>query len=140
MLHERHITSFDGSFAEWEVTSEERAHAAAVTAAEEEAVQRVREHQRTERRESSVDRDRSALRSARRAAAEAEGRVTEAEAEVSKLTTALADPALYTTADGVARSSALGVQLERARQALDRALEAWTAATEDVDRLAAGRN
>ncbi len=140
VLHERHITSFDGSFAEWEVTSEERAHAAAVTAAEEEAVQRVREHQRTERRESSVDRDRSALRSARQAALAAEGRVTEAEAAVSELTRELADPALYTTADGVARSSALGVQLERARRTLDKALEAWTAATEDVERLTAGRN
>jgi ATP-binding cassette subfamily F protein 3 len=138
VLHERHITSFDGSFAEWEVTSEERAHAAAVSAAEEEALRRVHEHQRTERRESAVDRERAALRTARQAAASAEARVTEAETDVGRLTAALADPALYTTPDGVARSSALGVQLERARRTLDSALEAWTAATEDLERLAAG--
>jgi ATP-binding cassette subfamily F protein 3 len=32
VLHDRHITTFDGTFAEWEVASEERAHAAAVRA------------------------------------------------------------------------------------------------------------
>ena len=140
VLHERRITSFDGSFAEWEVTSEERAHAAAVAASEEEALRRVREHQRTERRESSTDRDQSVLRTARRAAVAAETRVANAEAAVAEVSAALADPALYTTPDGVARSSALGVQLERSRRALDAALEAWTAATEDVERLTAGRN
>jgi ATP-binding cassette subfamily F protein 3 len=138
VLHERHITSFDGSFAEWEVTSEERAHAARVSAAEDEALSRVHEHQRTERSRTAADREKSALRSARRAAVEAEARVTEAEAEVAELSGALADPELYTTADGVARSAALGAELERARRTLDTALEAWTTATEDVERLVAG--
>jgi ATP-binding cassette subfamily F protein 3 len=138
VLHERHITSFDGSFAEWEVTSEERAHAAAVRAAEDEALSRVHEHQRTERSRTAADREKSELRSARRAAVQAEARVTEAEAEVAELSGALADPELYTTADGVARSAALGAELERARRTLDTALEAWTTATEDVERLVAG--
>ena len=51
MLHERHITEFDGSFAEWEVVSEERAHAASVRASEELALRRVEEKKRTARRE-----------------------------------------------------------------------------------------
>jgi ATP-binding cassette, subfamily F, member 3 len=135
VLHERHITSFDGSFAEWEVTSEERAHAAAVAAAEEEALRRVHEHQRTERRVSAADKDKETLRSARRAAQAAEAKVTAAESDVAELTNALADPELYTTPDGVARSAALGTRLERARKVLDSALEAWTAATEDLERL-----
>ena len=42
VLHDRHITDFPGSFEEWEAASRERAHAAAVTAAEEEASRRVR--------------------------------------------------------------------------------------------------
>src|SRR5256886_15818832 len=38
ILHERRMTEFAGSFAEWEEVSTERAHAAAVSAAEEQAV------------------------------------------------------------------------------------------------------
>jgi ATP-binding cassette, subfamily F, member 3 len=132
VLHEERVTSFDGSFAEWEVASEERAHAAAVTASEEEALRRVREHRRTERRETPVDRDRSARRAAKRAAADAESRVTGAEAEVARITAALADPSLYTTPNGVTRSAELGVALERARRALDAALEAWAEAEAEV--------
>jgi ATP-binding cassette subfamily F protein 3 len=139
VLHERHITSFDGSFAEWEVTSEERAHAAAVSAAEEEALRRVHEHQRTERRTAAADRGKEAVRSARRAAEAAEAIVAEVESNVAELTNALADPELYTTPEGVARSVSLGAKLERARKVLDSALEAWTAATEDLERLVAER-
>jgi len=136
VLHEQKITTFDGSFAEWEVVSKERAHAASVAAAEEESLRRVREHRRTERTTSDSDRERNALRAARRAAVAAESGVTAAENTVATLTAALGDPALYTTSDGVARSAELGATLERARRTLDAALEAWTAATEEVERLA----
>src|SRR5260221_12302217 len=51
VLHERHVTEFDGTFGEWEVASEERAHAAAVRAAEEVARRRVDEKRRGSRRE-----------------------------------------------------------------------------------------
>lgn len=135
VLHDQRITTFDGSFAEWEVASEERAHAAAVAASEEESLRRVREHQRTERRDADVERERSALRSARRAAAAAEAAVTGAETNVARLTSALADPALYTSGEGIKRSAALGGDLERARRVLDAALEAWSVATADVERL-----
>jgi ATP-binding cassette subfamily F protein 3 len=128
VLHDQRITSFDGSFAEWEVASEERAHAAAVTAAEEEALRRVREHRRTDRRTDAADRDRSARRAADRAVADAAARVTEAEADVARISAALADPELYTSPSGVKRSGELGAELERARRALDAALEAWVAA------------
>ena len=139
VLHEQRITTFDGSFAEWEVVSKERAHAASVAAAEEESVRRVREHRLTERVVSGGDRERNALRTARRAATAAEGDVTAAENTVATLTAALGDPALYTTAEGVARSAELGMTLERARRTLDAALEAWTAATEQIERLTAER-
>ena len=51
VLHERHVTDFDGDFAEWEVVSAEREHAAAVRAAEEEALRRVQEKKKTARRD-----------------------------------------------------------------------------------------
>jgi len=133
VLHDQRITSFDGSFAEWEVVSEERAHAAAVTASEEEALRRVREHRRTERRPEPANRERSARRTAERAAADAASRVSAAEAEVARITAALADPSLYTTPHGVGRSAELGTALERARRTLDRALEAWVAAEEGMN-------
>jgi ATP-binding cassette, subfamily F, member 3 len=130
VLHEQRITSFEGSFAEWEVASEERAHAAAVAASEEEALRRVREHRRTERRQESTTRQQSARRAAQLAASAAMSRVAQAESEVARITSALADPSLYTTPDGVSRSVELGTALERARRALDAALETWTAAEE----------
>jgi ATP-binding cassette subfamily F protein 3 len=136
VLHEQRIATFDGPFGEWEVASEERAHAATVAAAESEALERVREHRRTERRTQSEDRDRTTLRSARRAAEEAADRVTTAEAEVARLTALLEDPNLYTTPEGVAESARFGEALERARVALDRALANWSEAEQEVERLA----
>ena len=86
VLHEQRITTFDGSFAEWEVVSAERAHAASVAAAEEESLRRVREHRRTERPDADADRDRSALRTARRDGGRRRGRaVTAAESTVATL-------------------------------------------------------
>src|SRR5690348_3295646 len=93
VLHERHITEFDGSFAEWEVVSEERAHAASVRAAEELALRRVAEKKRTarlEERSASPD-PRRQLRQARERAERAEREVTELEAEVSTVTATLDD-------------------------------------------------
>jgi len=139
VLHEQRITTFDGSFAEWEVVSAERAHAATVAAAEDESLRRVREHRRTERAAPDANRERNTLRTARRAATAAEDAVTAAESTVATLAAALEDPALYTTADGVARSAELGATLERARRTLDAALEAWTAATEQLEHLTAER-
>ena len=133
VLHESRMTVFDGSFAEWEVVSEERAHAARVAAEEEEALRRVREHRKVERPAASSKAP--DLRSAQRSAEAAESRVATAEAEVARLTAELADPALYANPDGVARSTKLGVQLDEARRKLDSALEEWTMATEAVERL-----
>jgi ATP-binding cassette, subfamily F, member 3 len=131
VLHESRMTVFDGSFAEWEVVSEERAHAARVAAEEEEALRRVREHRKVERATPAGP----DLRSARRSVEAAEGRVAAAEAEVARLTAQLGDPALYATAAGVERSTRLGSELDAARRKLDGALEEWTLATETVERL-----
>jgi ATP-binding cassette subfamily F protein 3 len=133
VLHESRMTVFDGSFAEWEVVSEERAHAARVAAEEEEALRRVREHKKVERPPSTPkgpDR-----RAAQRSAEAAEGRVAKAEAEVARLTAELANPELYATPAGVSRSAKLGSQLDDARRTLDAALEEWTLATEAVEKL-----
>jgi ATP-binding cassette subfamily F protein 3 len=149
VLHERQITTFDGSFAEWETASEERAHAASVQAAEEEALRRVRERKRTGgtlegrgakrpdgRGDSGRREQRAASRTAQRAVAEAEADVTALDAQVAELTRLLEDPALYTTPDGAKRAAALGVQLEALKKQLDRAIERWTIATESAEQLA----
>jgi ATP-binding cassette subfamily F protein 3 len=133
VLHESRMTVFDGSFAEWEVVSEERAHAARVAAEEEEALRRVREHRKVERPVSQPKG--SDLRTAQRSAEAAEAKVAVAEAEVARLTAALGDPELYATPAGVARSSQLGSQLDSARRKLDAALEEWTLATENLEGL-----
>jgi len=139
VLHERRMTEFDGSFAEWEVVSQERAHAAAVQQSEEEALRRVRERQKTERRDASKgsggDQVRSQLRDAKRAVERAESEVSRCEGDVGRLSGTLENPDLYTKPDGAKRARELGQELEKAKRALDRALAQWGEATEALERL-----
>lgn len=140
VLHDRHLTPFDGSFAEWEVVSAERAHAARVKAAEEAATHRMRERQTVTRRQEPRRDQRDALRRARRDAELAEQEVARIEQTIAGLTTALADPELYTTSAGAASATRLGVELDAAKAELERAIDAWTTATEAVEVLAASVN
>ena len=119
VLHERHITEFDGSFAEWEVVSEERAHAASVRASEELALRRVdgEEAHGAARGAPSRPDPRRQLRQARERAERAEREVAELEAEVSALTATLDDPELYTRPGGVEEANRLGARLESVRVA-----------------------
>jgi ATP-binding cassette subfamily F protein 3 len=137
VLHERHITEFDGSFAEWEVVSEERAHAASVRAAEELALRRVAEKKRTTRHEERpVSPDpRRQLRQARERTERVEREVAELEAEVSTLTATLEDPELYTRAGGVEEAKRLGACLEGVRSQLDLALATWEEETASLESL-----
>ena len=137
VLHDTHITEFDGSFAEWEVVSEERAHAAAVRASEEVALRRVDEKKRTARRDerSRGDDPRKALKQAREKAAQVERDVAELEADVSRLTSILDDPELYTRPKGVEQAHRLGVDLDKARKRLDRALAEWEKHTAQLESL-----
>ena len=137
VLHDRHITEFDGSFAEWEVVSEERAHAASVRASEEVALRRVDEKKRTSRRDerpSAVD-PRKALKIARERADKSEREVAELESEVSRLTTTLDDPGLYTRRNGVQEAHKLGAELDKVRARLDSALADWEKETASLESL-----
>ncbi len=157
VLHERHVTEFDGSFAEWEVASAERAHAAAVRASEEEALRRVKEREKVHRASSTsstnaksagsasssgTERSRDARRQQRQAEqalAQAEQQVGRLEARVAEITRELDDPELYVKPAGVERARKLGVELETLRVQLDAALAQWASATEAVER-GAGAN
>ena len=132
ILHERHMTEFAGGFAEWEEVSTERAHAAAVAAAEEQALRRVHEHQRVA---PAPKRDpRAELRRAQRELEEAEAAVAALESEVARVVAALEDPALYTRPDGTREAHALGAKLETLKRDLEAGIERWTRATEQVER------
>jgi ATP-binding cassette, subfamily F, member 3 len=135
-LHDAHVTQFDGTFGEWEVASAERRHAAAVQASEELALRKVKEKQKTERREQGTHDGRRQLRKAQRSVEEIEGEIAEIESRIAELSKTLEDPELYTTPDGVARSAKLGQELETRKSALDRLLERWGTATEEVATLA----
>ncbi|MDE3054357.1 MAG: ABC-F family ATP-binding cassette domain-containing protein, partial [Gemmatimonadota bacterium] len=110
VLHDRHITEYADGFAEWETVSAERAHAASVRAAEDEALARVQERKRVAaRREQAATSDpRRERRAAERELADAEAGVERLEREVAALTAALEDPDLYTRPDGVAEAKRLG--------------------------------
>ena len=138
VLHDRHLTTFDGSFAEWEIASAEREHAAAVRAAEDQALRRVEEKKRTARREQGSAPDpRRQLRDARQRTERVEQQVATLEQQVEELTRTLDDPALYTKASGVQDAHRLGARLDSLRTELDEALAAWereTAALEALER------
>ena len=138
VLHDRHITSFDGTFAEWEIASAEREHAAAVRAAEDQALRRVQEKKRTARREPTAAPDpRRQLRDARQRTEHVEQEVATLEQQVEELTRTLEDPELYTKAGGVEDAHRLGARLDSLRIQLDEALAAWereTAALEALER------
>jgi ATP-binding cassette subfamily F protein 3 len=135
VLHGERVADFDGGFAEWEVASAEREHAAAVAAAEEEGLRRVRERKSTRRPDQDRRRRHSARRAAERSVAETEERVGEWERRVAELRARLEDPALYLSHDGAARARAIGVELEEARSALERAFTQWETATRDLEAL-----
>jgi len=135
VLHERRIADFAGDFGEWETTSRERAHAAAVAAAEDEAARRVKERERTRRQDERSRVDRGGLRAARRAVDEAEAEVARVEARVAEITAVLEDPTLYTSPDGSRRATALGAELDQARFALDAAFQRWANATAALESI-----
>ena len=137
VLHDKHVTDFDGNFAEWEVVSSERQHAAAVRASEDEALRRVQEKQKTARRPTPGAAIKGALRAAERRVSELEAQIQSLESRVQTVTTQLEDPALYTQENGVARAKDLGIELERVRPMLDRVLDEWARATEALDTLTA---
>src|SRR5678815_5436250 len=123
VLHDTHITSFDGSFAEWEVVSSERAHAAQVKAEEEAAIHRMRERQTVVRRDMGSRDHRDALRKAQREVEVAEQDVGRLEDKISELTQTLSDPELYTKPESAASATRLGGELDRAKTELERAIE-----------------
>ena len=137
VLHERHITDFAGSFADWEERSREREHAAAVASAERESLRRVKERKTTRRRETGIDETRAALRELRRRAEIAEKEIEALENTIAQLTTLLEDPELYTTREGAQKSSLVGMELEETRRKLEAAFVNWTEATEQVEQLSA---
>ena len=134
VLHERRITDFPGGFDEWETASSERAHAARVAAAEDEALRRVHERKQTRRSDESQKSRQSTRRTAERKLADAEAAVTRAEERVAAIRIRLEDPALYATPDGAVQARTLGEELEIARAELDRAFGEWEAATSALEK------
>jgi ATP-binding cassette subfamily F protein 3 len=129
ILHDGRITDFPGTFEEWETASRERAHAAAVAAAEAESLRRVKERKQTRRPDDDRQRKQTARRTAERAVADAEAAVSEWEGRVAALRAELEDPHLYLTADGGKRAADIGREMETARARLDEAFARWEAAT-----------
>ena len=110
------------------------AHAARVAAEEEEALRRVAE-KRQMRPPAGGKATSGSNRTARKAVEAAERHVAELESRVRGLESALQDPALYGTPDGVRRAGTLGTELERSRSDLERAIEDWARATETLEGL-----
>jgi ATP-binding cassette subfamily F protein 3 len=133
VLHHGRITDYPGGFGEWEQASAERAHAAAVAAAEEEALRKVRERKQTRRPDEERRRAQSARRAAERAVAEAEAGVGAQEARVAELRARLEDPDLYRTPDGAAEAARRARALAEGRRALDQAFAEWEAATRRME-------
>jgi len=135
IIHDQRLTEFDGSFGEWEMVSSEREHAAAVQASEEEALRRVQERRRTDRREQHDRSSRTALRTAQSRVTDLEAEIQRAESDITQITTQLEDPELYAAPDGVSTAKALGVRLDSLKVELDALLAEWGEATEALETL-----
>lgn len=138
VLHDKHITDFEGTFAEWEIVSAERQHAASVKAAEEEALRRMQEKKKMARREEANKDARGALRAAKQRVIDLEERVQSLETKIEALTAELEDPELYTKPTGIARAQAAGAELDRLKRDLEQALNDWGDAIEVVDTFKTG--
>jgi ATP-binding cassette subfamily F protein 3 len=130
IMHDRHVTEFPGGFAEWEVVSKERAHAASVRAAEEAPLRKVHEKQRVAAKpQDSKKESRKRERVAQREQEEAERSIAELEKKITAITAALEDPELYTRDGGVEEAASKGAELERLKRDLDAAMARWEAAS-----------
>jgi ATP-binding cassette subfamily F protein 3 len=136
VLHDFHITDFGGTFDEWEIASRERDHAAAVRAAEEEALRRVREKKTTRRQNAKAGEERQLKRDAVRKAEVLEREVSDLESRISRLSHVLSDPELYVTDAGKKKALASGFELEQLKKRLDAAIEEWSSATEAAESAA----
>ena len=137
VLDHAKIADYDGSFTEWEEVSRERAHAASVRASEEESLRRVKEKQKTSRKDaSSGDKDyRNELRKLTREIEALELEIARHEQSVGELSAQLEDPSLYTTPGGVEQSVEIGKRLEQVKAKLDDVMARWTEAVERKERL-----
>ncbi len=136
VLHDGRITDFAGGFAEWETASAEREHAAAVAAAEEEQLRRVRERKAT-RAAGTTNASRSnrcgappSGRSPRRSAGQRAGAAGGRAARAAGGSRAVP----RRRRRGRARAR-LGVELDEARAALDAAFAEWEAATRALEAI-----
>jgi ATP-binding cassette subfamily F protein 3 len=133
VLHGERITDFDGSFAEWETASAERAHAAAVAAQEEEHRRLMAEKLRTRKSRDVEKENQSGRRAARRRLETAESEVARLESRIAELTAELEQPDLYKTPEGGKRAASLGQELDRLKRELDHAFEVWAAVQGEVE-------
>jgi ATP-binding cassette subfamily F protein 3 len=136
-LRDGTMTVFDGEFAEWEVVAEARRATVAAETAGVNAQRRARARETTDRREHAAKEQREALRRARRAVEASEAEAAACEARVASIMDALSEPALYATPNGSDEAARLGGQLETAKAAFERALEAWSRAIERAEALSA---
>jgi ATP-binding cassette, subfamily F, member 3 len=123
------IREYAGTFVEWEQQQAEQANGSERGAAPDTETSRTT---RTGTRKAAAAKRESqeSLRAAKREAQEREQAVHAAEARISELERALADPALYQGGgDGAREAGRLSVELDRARRALDAALIRWTEAS-----------
>jgi ATP-binding cassette, subfamily F, member 3 len=137
VLHDRHVTDFDGNFGEWETVAAQREHAASIRNAEVEALRRVKERQTVGKRD-RTDRDqRASLRRAQQIVDDAEVKIGPLESRIRALTATLEDPELYTRPGGGAKAATLGGELDALNADLERTLANWTSASEALEQLRA---
>ena len=131
-LEDRRIVDFPENFEDWERARQEKNAAAsrAAEAADEERRRKLRDEAR--RKDAATRAARGTLRSLRAAAEAAENSVHALEAQIASLQDAIADPALYTSADGARRAASLKSELDALETELLAAIERWTEAVEAV--------
>ncbi len=132
-LRDGHLDVFDGPFEEWEERRADATVRAEELAAEKATLEREKNRRKATTRDANVQRAALSAKERQRLVDRAERRVEELESETQRLTSALEDPSLYETPDGVAKAHALSKSLETQRVELARAVEEWETAMQSTE-------
>ncbi|MDB4907019.1 MAG: transporter related protein [Gemmatimonadetes bacterium] len=136
-LRDEHMHVFSGNFGEWEIVDEERRDDVARSASDDSRQRKAKEKQAAlkaeQRGEKKSEGQRRDDRRLKRELEGAEARVAQLEKRVAELSSLLESPALYETAQGIARAEEMSRDLASAKKELEEAMGAWESATEAAE-------
>ncbi len=119
------VFDFDGSFAEWEVVSEERREQDRLDAVTANNQKREKDRRQAQKENADASKAKPGIKVSKWELEAAEKKAVAAEAEVARLTELLGDSSLYDSPDGLEKAAEYAKQIDLVKVEMDEALELW---------------